>query len=557
MALPPPLDHVTPRSATTLVEQCLAHIDNELAALAESMRTLRSRRNSFARISCLPSEILATVFRHIVEDELSLHHYRTSQRPPGLVVTHVCRHWRRVALEYPSLWAFIIRLSARWIGIMLERSKKAALVVRCNISILSPDCMEQVLSQLPRIKVLHLELYAPDINRVLGYLSSQPAPLLQVFKFSVVGDSYRRTTSPISDNIFQGQVPQLRSLELQSCGFSWTSCIFFSGLRNLCLKGIGFPTTLPEFLPALRCMPGLEQLTIERLSVIWGKDEVSLDRAPLLQLRSIVLDVTIQTAIALFAHLALPDDVKISLNLTRIKDRQSFSDLFSAMDKVPSKLGPVVLSAYATFSPPRFSVQFSKSMKREPLSFWNVLNDDIRLSIQFSWDSYIANQLSITFDICRMATQSKIRSLSVSSSSVNLEPHFWRTGSTNLPEVEEIRLTGGFIGGLLAVLKVGGTQSADIAYQSLRELNVEDVDFLECDTLDLHEIINMRRGLSVPICVLRFMDCRGIMTSDVELLEDVVEEVEWDGLEESLESETESYNSCQCPQCRDAEDVYF
>ncbi|KAG1754006.1 uncharacterized protein EDB91DRAFT_1043293, partial [Suillus paluster] len=68
-------------------------IDQDLAALAESMRVLRIPRNDLARISCLPPEILATVFRHFANFESHAGTYPPSA-PICMRVTHVCRHWR-------------------------------------------------------------------------------------------------------------------------------------------------------------------------------------------------------------------------------------------------------------------------------------------------------------------------------------------------------------------------------------------------------------------------------------------------------------------------------
>ncbi|OAX35931.1 hypothetical protein K503DRAFT_337818 [Rhizopogon vinicolor AM-OR11-026] len=102
------------------------------------MRALRSRRNSLACISCLPSEILATIFEHVVESRGSK---GACRHPPCLTITYVCTHWRRLALESPSLWATIDQNPSRWMDIMLERSKKVALVVTCNASTIQRDCL--------------------------------------------------------------------------------------------------------------------------------------------------------------------------------------------------------------------------------------------------------------------------------------------------------------------------------------------------------------------------------------------------------------------------------
>ncbi|KAJ8580063.1 hypothetical protein M405DRAFT_802319 [Rhizopogon salebrosus TDB-379] len=529
MILPAPLDDVAPICPPTLVEQCHVHIDDQLATLAESMRALRSRRNSLAPIACLPPEILVTVFKLIVEKGW----YRTYRRNYHYcTVTHVCRHWRRVALECPGLWAFINGTSTRWIGLMLERSKKAPLVVTCHASALPSDCLGKVLSQLPRIKVLRLELYMRDANRVLDYLLVQPAPLLQIFKFSLAGGGI----PVISDAIFQGQAPQLRDIQLTCCSFSWTSRLF-SGLRTLDLEGIASSAsscTLQELLAALRRMPGLEQLKLEPLSIISESNNIPFDRVPLACLKRIVLDATIQTAVALFSRLALPDDARVALNLTKIEGPQSFSDLFSAMDKGPGKFGPVLRSLRATLSYPSL-IQFSTSMKYAPPS--PRTTGDVCLSIEFQSDTEI--RPPIIFDICRMITQDPIHILSLSYCAT-LDTSFWHTASAHFPKLEEIHVSTSYIGCLLDELRIGGTEGTNIAYRSLRVLGLRDIEFLEGEAENLRDILHMRGGLCAFLDKLQLTECNGLNADDVGLLQEVVGCVEWDGNEEPLESERES-----------------
>ncbi|KAG1842617.1 hypothetical protein F4604DRAFT_1826286 [Suillus subluteus] len=189
---------IIPRGETTFVEQYIA-------ALLASVSTLRSRRNTLASIFSLPPEILVMTFTYIVEETNFKIHAdiitRRSGIPTSMIITHVCRHWRQVALECPSLWTFIDRLSAPWIAIMLERSKEAALVVIYNANALPlPDCdtvgaLVRLLSQLPPIKLLKLHTSSTVVDCVLGCLSSQPAPLLQIFKYDILGAMIREFPS--------------------------------------------------------------------------------------------------------------------------------------------------------------------------------------------------------------------------------------------------------------------------------------------------------------------------------------------------------------------------
>ncbi|KAI0263251.1 hypothetical protein BC834DRAFT_785328, partial [Gloeopeniophorella convolvens] len=93
----------------------------------------RTRRDALVPIYTLPPELLARIF-----------HFHALSHPPlidgrslgWIVDTHVCQHWRQVALGDGSLWSDIKGPSAknRWIPEMVARSKDAPL----SISLLEP-----------------------------------------------------------------------------------------------------------------------------------------------------------------------------------------------------------------------------------------------------------------------------------------------------------------------------------------------------------------------------------------------------------------------------------
>ncbi|KAG1792691.1 uncharacterized protein HD556DRAFT_1293420 [Suillus plorans] len=538
-----------------VIEHCdttRAHVDKDIAALAESLRGYRSRRISLSYISWLPLEILTTIFTYIVEEDTFKSHTGTPRpngAPISMIITHVCRHWRQVALECPTLWASLNCVSADCLDMMLERSKKIALVVIYRSPGSLRKCFQQILSQLPRIKFLQLCSYPWDVNRILDCLSSQPAPLLQSFKFSVAGKSNYRVMGSISDAVFQGRAPLLRSVELMECTFSWTSCIF-SGLRTLDVRRIGSASypTLSQLLSTLRRMPELEQLTLGLSSRISEDTELS-DRVPLTQLKSIALDAcTLRNAVSLFSCLAFPVDVKIALNLAPIGS--CLSDLFSAMHKDPDGSGPIIRSMRASLSYHTFGVQFGTSTAFKSKYSWDPHNDDILLSIQFKCSSS-TRKPPIIFDMCQMVPHCQIQSLFVTSSLV-LRENFWRVGSTDLPELENIQLSGTCnMRSLIAVLQSGGTQSSDMAYPSLHALEFENIDFGCGEAEELQDIAIMRAGHGVGIHELRLVKCRNLVDDRVQFLKEVVTDVDWDGHEEGLVGGSGSGGGCLCHICRD------
>ncbi|KAG2036935.1 hypothetical protein BDR03DRAFT_1092245 [Suillus americanus] len=494
--LPSLLADVTSRSATADDAQLRTEIDEDLAALTESMRILRLRRNGLAPISGLPNEILTVIFEYLEEEE-RLDGYDSEDIPACVTVTHVCRHWRNVALECPTLWRFISFYSPFWLDVMLERSKEIPLVVKYSTPMPLDDCLEKVLSHLPRIEYLEFRSWSCDVGQVMDLLSSQPAPMLKTFKFWA-RDAAFLPTGPISGPIFQGQVPLLRDVEVDYCDLSWSLCTF-GGLRTLRVEG----TRLPDLLSALRCMPALEQLTLDSIEC---NETMHFDEVPLARLKHIKLYATsFRTAIPVFAHLALPVDVKISLRLFSIRGPKTFSDLFSAIYKHPGGSGHVLRSLHATNHNSRhMAVQFSTSR-----TIKNPDDDDIRLSIQFFFDLPFVLQPDIVLDIWQIITQ--------------------RRHQTFSGELEAIHFEGftGFIWGLTAALRIEGSSAT---YPSLRVLELRDMVLQDDELKDLRDILTMRTRHNHNLCIqdLRLTLCDNFTVDQVRLFREVVANVDCD-----------------------------
>jgi hypothetical protein len=106
--------------------------------------------------------------------------------------------------------------------------------------------------------------------------------------------------------------------------------------------------------------------------------------------------------------------------------------------------------------------------------------------------------------------------------------------------LERIHVSNSSIEELLAALQIEEMEKADIVYPSLHVLGFKYLDFLEYEPGDLHGILVMRGRLCAPLDKLRLTKCRGLMDDDVEPLEEVVKDVDWDGHAVSLATESES-----------------
>ena len=116
-----------------VIEIARARIDKELDILnqaSKAIRTLKTRRNALAPISrYLPPEVLSEIFAAL-KYALRLVLNKNMQ---WIRVTHVCWHWRSVALSCPSLWSYIDLSYPKWVLTMLGRSRMAPLVVKARI----------------------------------------------------------------------------------------------------------------------------------------------------------------------------------------------------------------------------------------------------------------------------------------------------------------------------------------------------------------------------------------------------------------------------------------
>jgi hypothetical protein len=97
---------VSPFSSTADIGAAYIRIQEEIGWLEAAIRAWKDRRNSLSIIARLPPEILSTVFKYVAAAFSCHMDFR------WVKVMHMCSHWRRVALECPSLWT-TIHLSPR------------------------------------------------------------------------------------------------------------------------------------------------------------------------------------------------------------------------------------------------------------------------------------------------------------------------------------------------------------------------------------------------------------------------------------------------------------
>lgn len=304
-----------------LSSRAQTEIDNELGALEERMRALRTRRNIFSPISSIPPEILGVIFIHHAQQTQLLHVPDNPAVLSWLNVGHVCRHWREVALGTPKLWAIPFLNSSLATEEMLMRSKMAPLSLRCGLRY-RMDSVQKVLMHIERLQ----EVSLPFLNGGMTYrcimeflnkLSSCSAPKLQSLSLEEEFAQTLRIAIPTSFI-----APNLRSLQLKYCDLSWASSVL-TGLTVLNIKKLSSEClpTLDELISALRRMPALRTLELEDALPTLPPQTTSLPRAPramnvrLPHLKRLRLVAKILDVANVLARIELPDSTMLEVHL--------------------------------------------------------------------------------------------------------------------------------------------------------------------------------------------------------------------------------------------------
>ena len=249
-------------------------IDAEIKSLEESIRTLRHRRNAIAPISSLPTEVIALILS-ISRQLYGGFPYVRKNDLVWLRVTHVCHHWREIALNNSLFWSHIdfTDFTSASTAEMLVRAKKAPLhLTACFLSFPRDHARfiaftKELQSHVANICHLDIRADAVFLRRPLKRLSS-PAPTLESLSLSTEDiTTLSRTTIP--DTLFGGTAPRLFSLKLCHCNISWKSPLL-KGLRSLKIYAPSRHArpSLADWLDALYEMPQLKNLDLHSASPI-------------------------------------------------------------------------------------------------------------------------------------------------------------------------------------------------------------------------------------------------------------------------------------------------
>jgi len=206
----------TPASRTAAVSA----IDKEIDAARRLVQSLLSRRNAMTPISTLPPELLARIFRFLILGDLASFGVPTTG---WFEATHVCRHWRQVALDDSSLWARVTGFSPspEWISQTLVRARNAPLDINL-VGVPNPELLSKFPPHISHTRQLRLRDLCMHHSQRVKDICALEAPVLEHFELGISAGSPVAFRQLVGPTLFKGRTPKLRKFILSQISVPWS-----------------------------------------------------------------------------------------------------------------------------------------------------------------------------------------------------------------------------------------------------------------------------------------------------------------------------------------------
>ncbi|KAI0792969.1 hypothetical protein BC629DRAFT_1592889 [Irpex lacteus] len=439
-----------------------------------------------------------------------------------IMVTHVCRYWRDVALGSALLWSHIVLTrNLDCIRAFLARSQQAPLTVvqprsACSGAMTPVAPVRLVLTEMGRIRALELYMKWWIFDDIAALLS-KPAAALKSLTLSTPSGLYDCSpTQPILYLDHRYNAPTLENLRLCAYGFPWWNVAPFKALKSLHItRGIPEKPSVTQVIRALQWMPDLVELTLEDIFGPSPKHLTSLpivdDIAVLPHMETIKLSGDVVSCSSLLSSLVFPGTTHIFLDFAR---KARSADLPLATLPIYKKLTgmlPGTVSDISAAPGPPIRVHLTRERSSFLItcyspSFPGDLNE-LEPSLSPSLSISLPQESGCLEAICRDLPTESMKILAISD-------HFeWRDVAAHLGSPEKLELIGWSTDEITHLLRHGcdeathGTndvaEACAVAFPSLRFLTIGQMDTTYIqksekmnDTTKVLEAVNARNRCS-------------------------------------------------------------
>ncbi|TFK72653.1 hypothetical protein BDN72DRAFT_835966 [Pluteus cervinus] len=266
----------------------------------------------------IPEELTVKIFQKAIP--------HSSRRAKALLtITSICRQWRYIALNTPSLWTEIRSSNLEFIRASVDRCR--GMPISFSVDIDDRGCAEPmptILHSLPQIQKLDIQGECFDEDDMTAGIEAwmTPAPILKAL------DVYN---CQFSDNIFAGVAPSLKSLYLRGCMLDLDDLPPLPALKKLFIsRPEVFPISIQSLLDKLCWSPLLTSLTLDwALSHEEPQSDIRLS-LPMLRYLFIGSE-DCEDALLLLDHLAIPATARVKLSLTE-RDEPDYLRVIDALN---------------------------------------------------------------------------------------------------------------------------------------------------------------------------------------------------------------------------------
>ncbi|KAI0328101.1 hypothetical protein GY45DRAFT_1326758 [Cubamyces sp. BRFM 1775] len=296
----------TPSRAPVL--KALKATEETLLAMNKEIARALAVRNTFVPINLLPTEVFVNILTHLKDSR--------GGTADVVAASHVCRHWRAVAVGTPQLWTVVPLANLDLVREYLARSGPLPLHLSvgekgasfCDLAVATEEDMHRVAS---------LNAQFRDLDDLIAFASDfvDPAPALRSLRLA-----FRMPEDPDGmEEDFQPP-PLISSLCPNVTTVSATNMTFPLWASPTSITTLHLHRALPDFISLLKMLsycPRLQELLIVGVPdpVTW--DDLSVELTVDLPLaRTINLRVDyMAVALGLLAHLALPDTATVRMEM--------------------------------------------------------------------------------------------------------------------------------------------------------------------------------------------------------------------------------------------------
>ncbi|KAG8872422.1 hypothetical protein FRB97_007651 [Tulasnella sp. 331] len=331
-----------------------------------------------ASIYQLPNELLVKIFRHatgIETGNTSTDHYQQLH-----ILSQVCKAWTGIARS-PELWTVLGSRDPRWER-ALSRSLGCPLIITMrSIGEVDPHFWPAMTDNLHRWRVADLVL-----RRDLAVLvEKDSAPMLEILSLVNIPQAGAQTLNRVIEDLFQGNVPRLRSLTLDRIGLRNWGSKALTGLRLLHLHRISEEASpsVDQVLRVLRACPDIEDLLIHATPVLHGFGPAPKHKPiHLPRLQSLTLDIIPIKAIELLlnpikssrvnqlrfqiARLPMPDMARLFIGVLTEFVTPSFTTAVNAGCRIELSIDipwEIVIAPKSSYSASNFRLTLPMALK--------------------------------------------------------------------------------------------------------------------------------------------------------------------------------------------------